>query len=130
MKPSIEGPIGSSESRLATLMSAAGDPLRLRILALVRERPLNVAEICDALEAAQPRVSHHLAILRRSGLLEVEVQGRQRFYRWPIVGSAGPGEDLRRFLDRWLTGAGTREMGGSPAPAHKSPSSELEDFLL
>lgn len=130
MKPSIDGPEISSESRLASLIAAAGDATRLRILSLVLSQPRSVSEICQALHSAQPRVSHHLAILRRSGLLEVEVRGRRRFYRWPKEGTQGPVEDLAHFLREHL-GAPTSDPADSEVAVRPpSPSTELEDFLL
>ena len=90
MKPSIDGPDNSSELRLASLIAAAGDATRLRILSLLRASTLSVREICEALDSAQPRVSHHLAILRRSGLLEVEVRGASASIAGPGLKGAPP----------------------------------------
>ena len=130
MKPIIEGPMNSSESGLATLLAAAGDPMRLRILSLLRTRSYSVGEICESLQAAQPRVSHHLAILRRSRLLEVEVKGRQRFYHWPTDDSRTAEGELRVFLRKWMAGS---EVHEEERPVPKAPTVHdegLEDFLL
>lgn len=40
----------------------------------------SVGEIADKIGVAQPTVSHHLAILREAGLVEVREEGRQTFY--------------------------------------------------
>lgn len=48
-----------------------GDATRLRILELLRgERDLSVGELADRLCIAQPKVSNHLACLRRLGFVE------------------------------------------------------------
>jgi DNA-binding transcriptional ArsR family regulator len=40
-----------------------------------------VNEVVGAVGLAQPRVSKHLGVLRRAGLVSVERRGRQRMYR-------------------------------------------------
>jgi DNA-binding transcriptional ArsR family regulator len=41
---------------------------------------LSVNEIVEQLNVTQPTVSHHLAILRKAGLVEVREEGKQTFY--------------------------------------------------
>ena len=54
-----------------------GDPLRLRILELLRaEGELTVGELVDRLGVAQPKVSNHLACLRWCGFVEARRQHR------------------------------------------------------
>jgi ArsR family transcriptional regulator len=57
-----------------------GDPNRLRLLYLVAECPRNVTELTDALDVAQPTVSHHLRILRERGLVTTERDGTSIYY--------------------------------------------------
>ncbi len=40
----------------------------------------SVTEIVEAVDVAQPTVSHHLAILRDAGLVQVRHEGKQTFY--------------------------------------------------
>ena len=54
---------------VASTLTALADPLRLRILRLVRQRELCVCELVDALAVPQYRVSRHLTALRRLGLV-------------------------------------------------------------
>jgi DNA-binding transcriptional ArsR family regulator len=42
---------------------------------------LSVGEIVEQTEVSQPTVSHHLAVLREAGLVDVREQGKQTFYR-------------------------------------------------
>ena len=41
---------------------------------------LSVNEIVEKMEVSQPTVSHHLAILRDAGLVEIREEGKQTFY--------------------------------------------------
>ncbi|MGD9895640.1 MAG: ArsR/SmtB family transcription factor [Candidatus Methylacidiphilaceae bacterium] len=69
--------------RLRRLWSMLGDLTRLRILALVQKQELSVAELCEVLQASQPAVSGHLALLRTEGLVRARRQGRKTFYSLP-----------------------------------------------
>lgn len=58
------------------------DELRLRCLMLIQyEGELCVCEMMAALQDIQPKVSRHLALLRKSGLLVDRRQGQWIFYR-------------------------------------------------
>jgi ArsR family transcriptional regulator, arsenate/arsenite/antimonite-responsive transcriptional repressor len=41
---------------------------------------LSVDEIVEKMEVSQPTVSHHLAILREAGLVNIREEGKQTFY--------------------------------------------------
>ena len=41
---------------------------------------LSVGELVDRIQVKQPTVSHHLAILRAAGLVNVRHEGKQTFY--------------------------------------------------
>ncbi len=41
---------------------------------------ISVNEIVEKLDVTQPTVSHHLAILREAGLVNVREEGKQTFY--------------------------------------------------
>ncbi len=58
------------------------DEVRLRCLMLIQyEGELCVCEMMEALEDIQPKISRHLALLRKSGLLVGRRQGQWMFYR-------------------------------------------------
>lgn len=59
---------------------ALADETRQKIMALCCCRWLNVSDIVEALDVAQPTVSHHLSILRKAGLVHTQRQGKQVFY--------------------------------------------------
>ena len=74
-------------------LKAAGEPTRLRLLALLRENDLSVGELVQVLGQSQPRLSHHLKSLSESGLAERLPEGAFVFYR---AARSGQG---RAFLD-------------------------------
>lgn len=58
------------------------DETRLRALLLItQEEELCVCELMAALDESQPKISRHLAQLRKTGLLEDRRQGQWIFYR-------------------------------------------------
>jgi ArsR family transcriptional regulator len=72
-----------TESRNLTLdaFRALADPVRLELLALIAGRgPVCVCHLQSELPYAQPRISKHLAVLRRAGLVRAERRGSWAFY--------------------------------------------------
>jgi len=65
------------------IFKAFADPTRLRILALLQEGELCVCHIVEVLGESQPKVSRHLATLRRAGLVRVRTEGRWKHYALP-----------------------------------------------
>ena len=63
------------------VLRAAGEPSRLRIVALLAREELAVMELCQIMEQSQPRVSRHLRLLTASGLVERFPDGGWVFYR-------------------------------------------------
>ncbi len=66
--------------RLAEVMQALASPVRLRILALLREGPITVTELSARLGAGQTAVSNHLRLLRHLSLVSGTREGRNIFY--------------------------------------------------
>lgn len=67
---------------VAKYFRGLGDPIRLRILELLRtEGELTVGELVGRLGLSQPKVSNHLACLRWCGFLEARRQGRSVYNR-------------------------------------------------
>lgn len=59
---------------------ALADETRQKIMNLLCCEWLAVNQIVEKLHVTQPTVSHHLAILREAGLVEVREEGKQTFY--------------------------------------------------
>ena len=80
---------GRAEAPLEFLVGAlraAGEPSRLRALALLAQGELAVGELAQALDQSQPRVSRHLKVLTEIGLAERAPEGAWVFYRLPPEG--------------------------------------------
>jgi DNA-binding transcriptional ArsR family regulator len=66
---------------LSQVFKLLSDETRLRILLnLAREGELHVTDLCERVNQDQPAVSHHLALLRVSGLIEARRAGKFNFY--------------------------------------------------
>ena len=66
---------------LAQVFKLLSDETRLRILFyLAQSGELHVTDLCSKLEQSQPAVSHHLALLRVSSLIESRREGKHNFY--------------------------------------------------
>jgi DNA-binding transcriptional ArsR family regulator len=79
---------------MMTVYEALAEPLRRRILDLLRERPHTVSELVEALGISQPGVSKHLRVLRDAGLVSVRQEAQRRWYELRP-------EPLAE-VDRWL----------------------------
>ena len=67
---------------MAKYFRGLGDPIRLQILALLRdEGELTVGELVDRLRLPQPKVSNHLACLRWCGFVAARREGRTVYNR-------------------------------------------------
>jgi ArsR family transcriptional regulator, arsenate/arsenite/antimonite-responsive transcriptional repressor len=69
-------------SSLVQYFKLLADDSRLRILlTLAREGETHVSALCQMLGQSQPAVSHHLTLLRMSGLVGYRRDGKFNFYR-------------------------------------------------
>jgi ArsR family transcriptional regulator, arsenate/arsenite/antimonite-responsive transcriptional repressor len=71
----------SSSPRADLLFRAFADPTRLRILHLLTSGELCVCDLVDVLRVPQPKVSRHLAYLRRAGLVLARRDGFWSHYQ-------------------------------------------------
>jgi ArsR family transcriptional regulator len=70
--------------RIAPLLKALADPVRLRLLSLVASHEGGEACVCDlndAFDLSQPTISHHLKVLHDAGLLARERRGVWVYYQ-------------------------------------------------
>jgi len=63
------------------ICKALGHPLRLKIVEGLIKNGCNVMHIVECLKIPQATVSMHLAVLRRSGIIEGERKGTQVCYK-------------------------------------------------
>src|SRR6202012_4654440 len=71
----------SSSSDLAPLFAALADPTRLRLLNLIAGREVCVCYLVEILRQGQPKISRHLAYLRRAGIVSARREGKWMHYR-------------------------------------------------
>jgi ArsR family transcriptional regulator len=74
---------------LAPLFAALADPTRLRLLNLMHGREVCVCFLVEVLAQPQPKISRHLAYLRRAGIVAARREGKWMHYR--IVQPENPG---------------------------------------
>jgi ArsR family transcriptional regulator len=65
---------------IAAGFHALAEPLRVRILELLRNQELCVCDLCEKLNAAQSKLSFHLRILKEAGLVRSRQEGRWIYY--------------------------------------------------
>lgn len=80
----------SPDADLAAVYKAAGEPIRLRLLAMLAHGELCVCHLHGALDAPQSTVSRHLGVLRHAGLVRARREGSWVHYR------------LTEVAERWL----------------------------
>ncbi|HBE44845.1 MAG TPA: ArsR family transcriptional regulator [Deltaproteobacteria bacterium] len=66
---------------LLNIFKALSDKTRLRIIKLLEHGELCVCDIVAALEMVQPKVSFHLRVLKKAGLIKDRKQGKWMHYR-------------------------------------------------
>jgi DNA-binding transcriptional ArsR family regulator len=64
----------------ANVCQALSDPKRILMLYALRDRPMHVNELAEALHVPQPTISRHLKILRERQLVEAEREGPSVLY--------------------------------------------------
>jgi len=80
---------------------ALGDKTRLRLLNLMGDREICVCYLVEILEQGQPKISRHLAYLRRAGIVEARRDGKWMHYRIVMPPNIGAAQVLRQTLG-WL----------------------------
>jgi ArsR family transcriptional regulator len=69
---------------LAQVFKALADPVRLRLLSMITAAEGGEACVCDltiGFELSGPTISHHLKVLRQTGLIEGDRRGTWIYYR-------------------------------------------------
>jgi ArsR family transcriptional regulator, arsenate/arsenite/antimonite-responsive transcriptional repressor len=83
VKPYIIGNMSRREKAFPVdvLFRALADRTRLRLLNLIADKEICVCYFVKTLGMSQPKISRHLAYLRRAGIVAVRRQGRWMHYR-------------------------------------------------
>ena len=70
----------STQPAIASGFHALSEPLRIRLLELLRDQELCVCELCEVLEVSQSKLSFHLKTLKEAGLVRSRQEGRWIYY--------------------------------------------------
>lgn len=128
---------------LDQLFRALADPTRLRLVNLMSAQEICVCYFVEVIGAPQPKISRHLAYLRRAGLVAARRQGKWMHYRLTIprnrhaafilkstMAALEENPEMRRDrerLERACCGPKSLvQVLGAPAPAKLKQSLESE----
>jgi len=106
----------SAMNELLNIFKALSDETRLRIMKLLEHGELCVCDIVAAFDMIQPKVSFHLGVLKKAGLLKDRKQGKWMHYR------IDDSDMFRRFLVLSV-------MEKIPEETLKEDKTRLEEFL-
>ena len=82
---------------LALFYAALSDETRLRLLSLMKHKEICVCYLQEVLKTNQPKISRHLAYLRKAGLVEARRDGKWAHYRLKKLDA-----DLEKILSQTL----------------------------
>jgi DNA-binding transcriptional ArsR family regulator len=82
---------------MQAVATAVADPIRRRVLELVRDGELAAGDLAAQFDVSRPAVSRHLRVLREAGLVRERRDGRLRLYR----ADPEPLAELRRWLESY-----------------------------
>jgi ArsR family transcriptional regulator len=83
---------------LGLLFRALADPTRLRLLNLIADREICVCYFVEILRAGQPKISRHLAYLRKAGIVAARREGKWMHYSLAIPRDEVAARILRETL--------------------------------
>jgi len=73
--------MGNNEYRIEFLFKALADQTRLRLINLIGDDEVCVCFFVEVLKINQPKISRHLAYLRRAGVVSARREGKWIHYR-------------------------------------------------
>lgn len=100
---------------METLFLALADETRLRLLNLMRAHEVNVNSFVEILGETQPKISRHLAFLRKAGVVDLRRDGKRIYYKIAKPKSDFAALAIRNALD-WMNSQSEmqRESGNLP----------------
>ena len=93
---------GSKSIGLDGLFAALADLTRLRLLNLMVGREVCVCYLVEILGQSQPKISRHLASLRKAGIVTARREGKWMHYRIAMPQHIGAAQVLKQTL-AWLS---------------------------
>ncbi len=109
------------------IFRALGDPHRIRIIRLLKEKELSAGEILSAVDVVQSTLSHHMKTLSESGVVNAVRQGKWTYYSL----NEAILSDAAAFLEEYAKGTAQRKVRtqhqASAAVMDPVPVKEPED---
>ncbi len=90
---------GEMAANLELFFSALADRTRLRLLNLMRDGEVCVCFFAETIGTNNPKISRHLAYLKRAGLVSARRDGKWMHYRISEPKNAATKELLRKVLE-------------------------------
>jgi ArsR family transcriptional regulator len=84
---------------LDRLFRALGDPTRLRLINLMAEQEVCVCYFTEVIGAPQPKISRHLAYLRKAGIVTARREGKWMHYKMASPSNPDAAAILKSVLD-------------------------------
>ncbi|MHB8575275.1 MAG: metalloregulator ArsR/SmtB family transcription factor [Dehalococcoidia bacterium] len=81
---------------LTPVWKALADPIRRRLLDLLRDGPKTTGDLCDRFECTRFAIMKHLDVLEAAGLVLVRRRGRER---WNYLNAV----PVQRIYERWIS---------------------------
>ncbi|WP_437132149.1 ArsR/SmtB family transcription factor [Bacillus atrophaeus] len=66
--------------QLTKVLHALSDPLRLELVKRLAETKEKTCSTCADIQVAKSTLSHHFKVLRESGIAQVRIEGKHRYY--------------------------------------------------
>ncbi|BAZ82686.1 metalloregulator ArsR/SmtB family transcription factor [Sphaerospermopsis kisseleviana CS-549] len=73
-------PTTTTPSFIIAGFHALSDPIRIKVIELLRHSELCVCDLCDTLEISQSKLSFHLKNLKEANLVNARQEGRWIYY--------------------------------------------------
>ncbi len=115
---------------LVTLLKAAAEPTRLRIMLLLSKGEFNVKDLTRILGQSQPRISRHLKLLVEVGFIERVQEGSWAYFH--LASGSAPGEIVQLLLnavDRRAEGIAARDAQRADALKREREEAAQQFFL-
>jgi DNA-binding transcriptional ArsR family regulator len=107
----------SNQAAADAVFEALGEPVRRRILELLREGPAPVGRLAERLPVGRPAVSKHLRVLSGAGLISHRSVGTRNLYALVPGGLAPAQQWLTATWDSALTAFAGYVSQAVPRPA-------------
>jgi ArsR family transcriptional regulator, arsenate/arsenite/antimonite-responsive transcriptional repressor len=92
-----------ADFEIGRFFRALADRTRLRLLNLIAGQELCVCYLVEVIDAPQPKISRHLAYLRRAGIASARREGKWMHYRLTVPRDANAAAILRATLESLKT---------------------------